>query len=289
MGVRFFKKPKLVRPFLIAGWPDAGFVGSKAISYLKQKLKADPFAQIDPFDFITSLPKSMVRGGILIRLEFPLYEFSFWKGDGEHDLVIFQGDFPQINHYKFVNLMLDVAQDMGVERIFTVGGFLAPISHKETPEVLAVVNSPVLVQVIKEAGIKLGVDYHGPTSMCGLLIGAARGRKLEGISLWGQVPNYLSRVPNPKIAKLVLEALMKLIDLKIELGDLEREAREAEEQIEKLVEAARTKQPQFDEYLRKLERKRERELRKEEVEELLEEIEDFLQHRGEGGEGRDGT
>ena len=48
------ERPNLVQPYLVMGfegWPDAGKVSSGVISYLRDKLEANKFAEIKPDDF----------------------------------------------------------------------------------------------------------------------------------------------------------------------------------------------------------------------------------------------
>jgi proteasome assembly chaperone (PAC2) family protein len=105
-GIEWHKKPKLKDPCLIVAWPGMGEVAIKAATYLVDKLKAEPFAQINPQDFFY-LTGSMVQEGILSLPELPYSKFYYWKnpvakqglptriieGVGEFaDLIIFCSD-----------------------------------------------------------------------------------------------------------------------------------------------------------------------------------------------------
>jgi len=76
-GVTFYRKPHLRKPDFIAAWPGMGNVAMKAASFLRNKLKAEEFAEIEPGDFF---PLS----GITIRenlVEPPLYpRVNFTRG-----------------------------------------------------------------------------------------------------------------------------------------------------------------------------------------------------------------
>jgi proteasome assembly chaperone (PAC2) family protein len=76
-GVTFYRKPHLRKPDFIAAWPGMGNVAMKAASFLRNKLKAEEFAEIEPGDFF---PLS----GITIRenlVETPLYpRVNFTRG-----------------------------------------------------------------------------------------------------------------------------------------------------------------------------------------------------------------
>lgn len=277
--IRLERSPRLKRPYLIVGWPDAGYVGLKAVSYLQSKVGAIYLGEIEPYEF-SSMPDSIIKEGVLKGLEFPPSQFHYWKGKKAPDLIFFLGRQPAIRPYSFANLILDVAEKFGVRRIYTVGGFFASLLHTGKPQILAVVNEPSLKRAIKGYEVEIGEDYHGPTSMNGLLLGVAKERGIEGISLWGQVPHYIGELPNPKIAHAAISVLTQMLKLSLNLSELVDEAELAEKEIDRLVNYVRQQSPDFAEYLDKLEKGT---LTKDEGERFFKEIEDFLKRqRGQG-------
>ena len=50
-GIKFLRRPRLKKPYLIVAWPGMGEVAFKAASYLVEKLGAEEFAQILPEEF----------------------------------------------------------------------------------------------------------------------------------------------------------------------------------------------------------------------------------------------
>jgi hypothetical protein len=283
MAVKISQQPKLRNPCLIVGWPDVGYVGIKAVSYLKEKLAATEFADIELYDF-SLMPQSLVKEGVLEALEFPRSEFSYWINErSEQDLIIFRSDLPAFRQHELVNLILDLAQQFGVKRVYTVGGLYARVHHTAIRRVLAVINNAELNTFVQQHDVEPGLDYHGPASMNGLLIGVAKERGVEGISLWGQVPNYLGEVPNPGIAQAVLKVLTQMLAVDIDFGEIEAESRDAEERIEKMITYFRGQHPELDDYLERLEQGMAPEFTEEESRRLFGEIEEFLK-RGEQSE-----
>jgi hypothetical protein len=281
-ALKLYKTPRLRNPFLVAGWPDAGQVGIKAISYLKDKLGAEEFGEIEMYDF-SLMPNSVIKGGVMMRLEFPKAEFSYYKSEKiANDLIIFRSGQPALNQHKFVSLILDLAQQFGVQRIYTVGGLYAKTPHTVRAKVLVVLNKRELWGYLKDFDVKLGVDYHGPTSMGGLLIGTAKMRGIEGVSLWGQVPNYIAEMPNPSVSQDVLEVLTAMVNAEIDMTEIKAEAESVEKELDRIIGYIRQQQPEFDEYIKRLEQGVETESLRLRSEELFKEIEKFL--KGEGGQ-----
>ena len=280
MAVKIWHEPELRNPFLVVGWPDVGYVGIKAVTYLKEKLGARELGEIELNEF-SLMPRSVITDGFLEGLEFPQSEFSYWINESsEQDIMICRSDQPAIRHYEFVNLILDVAQKFGVNRIYTVGGLYARVHHAAISPVLAVINTEKLREFVKSRGVEPGFDYHGPTSMNGLLIGVAKGRGLEGISLWGQVPHYLGEMPNPMIAQAVLKALTRMLEVDIDFNEIEAEAKYAEEKVEEMIAYLRGQHPEFNRYLERLEQGMAPEFTEEESRRLFKEIEEFLKRGG---------
>jgi hypothetical protein len=277
MPVKLYSKPELKRPYLVIGWPDAGQVGIMAVNYLKQKLNAQPLAKIDAYDFC-SQPKSVVRMGVMEDMEFIQNEFSYWKNEsGGNDLIIFGSEPPDYQHYQFINIILDVGQQYGLERICGVGGLWAGVLHTAEPVVFAVVNKAYLREDMKGYdGVGVRMSYDGPTSMNGMLLMAAQRRGIEGIGLWGEVPNYIAQMPNPKVCCTVLKTLTQMLKVKLDLSEMESQAEYAEQQIDGLVSYVREQRPDFDEYLEKLEQGMRPELTMEDEQGFFGEIEDFL-------------
>ncbi len=278
--IKFHRKPKLKSPYLVIGWPDAGQVGVKVVSYLKDKLGAREFGEIELSDF-SLMPHSMIRDGVMEALEFPRSEFSYWKGKGRaNDIVLFRSAQPVFNQYGLANLVLDAAEKLGVCRIYGVGGLYAKVPHTIKARVLSVINKQELKEYVRHYGVESTMDYHGPTSMNGLVMGLAKGRGLEGIALWGQVPGYIAEMPNPMVAQSVLEVLTKVLNLEIDRAEIEAEAEYAQGELDKIIDYIRQQRPEFEEYINRLEQGVETEPTGYTSEELFQEIERFLR-RGE--------
>ncbi len=275
-AIKIFKHPRLKSPSLIVGWEDAGFVGKRAIDYLIDELDTEEFGEIDPYDF-SLLPNSVIKKGVLQGIEYPTTTFNYWKNkkSGE-DLIIIGSSPPAIHHYKFTNLILDVAEMFNVRRIYAVGGLYASVAHTSSPGVFAIINHPGLKDYVTRQGIELGLSYRGPTSMNGLIAGLARQRNIEGICLWGRVPNYISDIPNPAVCRAVLETLTSLLKIDIDFSAMEAEIRRSRKRIDELVSYIRQQNPDIDQHIESLEKGVNLEPLEEDRQVVFRDIEEFL-------------
>ncbi len=275
--VRIYKRPRLREPSLIVGWADAGLVGISAVDYLIDQLRAEEFGEIEPHNF-SLLPHTIIKGGVLQEIEYPKNSFYYWKNRKfTGDLIILGSKPPALHHYELANLILDVAELFDVSRIYTVGGIYANIAHTEKPRIFAVINNPKLKKYMTHYDdVELGMNYHGPTSMNGLILGIAKHRNIEGISLWGRVPSYIGEIPNPRVCQAILRVLTRMLNIDIDFSEIEAEARHANKQIDELVSYLRQQSPDFDQHIGRLEKGMSVEASEEDRQRFFNEIEEFL-------------
>ena len=239
-AIKLYKEPELRNPRLIMGWPDTGYVGLRVIDYLKNKLEAEEFGKIEPYDF-SSAPWISVQEGVLEALELMRNGFYCWENrQTDHDLIIFKSEQPAAKPYEYIGLVLDVARHFRVSRIYIVGGFAAVgVTHSEKPPVLAVVNHPSLKEFPKVHQVKLYQEYKGIGNIHSLALWIAGERNIEGISLWAPIPHYIARLPfpwsnYPQSSLAILEKLTQMEDIELDTGELEAFANRTEKEMEEI-------------------------------------------------------
>ena len=274
--LRIHKRPRLIKPSLVVGWTDAGHVGINTIEYLINQLGATEFAEIEPHIF-SLMPHASIKGGVLQHIEYQQNDFYYWKNlKSAGDLILFGSRPPIINQYELINLILDLADTFNVNRIYTVGGMQSNTAHTAEIGIFGIVNSAALKPFMAEYDVRLSTDYHGPTSINGMLSGTAKQRGIECINMWARVPNYISEIPNPRISIAVLDILTRILDIDFDFTEIENEATNADKQIERLVNYLRQQNPDIDRHIKSLERNTIPEANKEERLRFFEELEDFL-------------
>jgi proteasome assembly chaperone (PAC2) family protein len=270
---RIYKKPNLGNPSLVLGWSeDIGNLGRKVTDYLNRKLKGQEFAEIEPEDFFS-------LGGVTIKGDLAQFPESKFYACQEHELVVFQSDSPRAEWYKFLNSVLDVAeQDCQVKELYILGAMVTLSAHTTPRELFAIANSQEMKEVLNQYDLARDMDYQTPhgerPTLNSFLLWVAKVRNTPGISLWVPIPFYLAAMEDPQAQKKVLSFLDERLDLKIDFSDLDQEIRE---QNEKLAHV-RSRLPQIDDYIHRLENNLT--LSEEENGELIKKIEDFLSEGG---------
>ena len=228
MKVHFNEKPSLKNPILIAAWPGMGMLARMSADYMIQKLEAKQFAEI----FSQSNDIYFNEGiGKLIK-----YKHSFYYCNGKQDdLIIFSGEIqPQslIEIEQMANQVLDVAEELGVKRVYTIAAIPNPQDAK--PRVFGVVNKPELLDFLKQKSVQPVSGDGRIMGLNGLLIGIAQQRELEGICLLCEI-RYLD-IPQPRSVQSVMNVLARILGIKMDTSDLEQQAEEMEQKIEKIRE-----------------------------------------------------
>jgi len=231
-NLKFVKKPKLKNPCLIAAWSGMGGVALIATKTLQQKLGAEECGEILPYDFF-SPTEVLIKDYIIQTPKFPGNKFYFWDKGDRHDLLIFVGNDQPQRGWEFAHLVLDVAEEFRVRRIYTSAAFPLWMHHSREPHVWGTATNAQLVKYLKAYGVMpMGEGTIG--GLNGLLLGIARQRGMEGVCLLGEMPIYATRIANPKASQAVLEVLTKMMGTEIDLQELTDMAEQLEPNMEQL-------------------------------------------------------
>jgi predicted ATP-grasp superfamily ATP-dependent carboligase len=237
--LRISRRPTLQRPVLIAafrGWNDGGQGASLAGGYLAKLWQARRFAEIDPegfFDFQATRPHVSLVDGVTRRVDWPENVFYHARVEGfDYDPVLLLGIEPNIRWRTFTDLIVDLARDLGVEFVVTLGALLADVPHTRS----APVTGTASPELVEQLGLSAS-RYEGPTGIVGVLHDACRQAEIPSASLWAAVPHYVSLNPSPKAAQALCERLGRLLGGEIDTGELSRAADAYTEQVSEAVES----------------------------------------------------
>lgn len=227
-----YHHPRLKKPVMLAAWPGVSNVALEVAGYLKEMLGAEPCAQIEPEDFFIPVGIRVTQNVAQIPV-FPESTFYLAKTPkGKSDLIIFYCDAqPDQNHYDLAHTVLDAAERFKVKRIYTCAS--AMVQHSvEKSRVLVAATDSRLIREMKRYNVTLAGDFQ-IRGLNGLLLGAARERRMDGICLLGETPQYAAEIPNPIASYAVLQVLTKVLDLDIDLSPIAKEA----EQMAQMMKA----------------------------------------------------
>lgn len=251
-AVDWSARPSLRSPVLVCaftGWNDAGEAASAALSFLRESFEASPVATIDCedfFDFTETRPTIRLEGGVSRVIDWPQTSFHAAEVPGaEHDLVLLHGAEPQLRWRSYSRSVVEVARELGVTMVISLGALLADVPHSRPVSITGLASEESLVEEL-DFGRS---DYEGPTGIVGVLHEACGRAGMPSASLWASVPHYVAAAPNPKAALALIRRFEGLAGLVVEASELEGAA----EQYERQVTAAVASDPDVKAFVEKLE------------------------------------
>ena len=173
--IKFASEPKV-----LAAWPGMGNVGLITVDYLRRKLDAKVFAEIDMSPFF--IPDSIVvKDGIAQLPDIPT---SVFYAVHNPDLIIFESN-AQLSGREgimVIKMLLDVLKQFSINRIYTFAAFAQPMSHASDSEALITCNSQSMLDSIKMNGVVPMPDGF-IAGLNGLLLGVAASRQIDAACL----------------------------------------------------------------------------------------------------------
>jgi len=249
------KNPKMILGF--SGWMDGGNVSTGAISYLKNKLHAKKFAEIDEqpfylFNFPGAMeeiaqfrPNAEIKDGLLIGFNYPKNEFFY---DTRNNLILFSGKEPNISWKAYAACLFKIAEEFQVKKICFSGSVAGLIPHSRRVRISCYFSSKNQKINVNNHDIRFS-NYRGPASLTTLLTKIASEKNIEMTNFVAEIPMYI-QTQNPKGIKAVIEKMIQTMDIDIDLSDLDKEISTFEKRIDNLVQ----QQPQLSEQVKKLEK-----------------------------------
>lgn len=296
--LKLTKRPDINEPYMIAAWPGIGNIGLIAVNYLKDRLDAKQFGEIESRHYF--FPKKItVKDGLFQSIEFPANKFYYKKA--EKDLIMFLGEMQPAGEdeiYEIANYVLDVAEEFGCKRIYASGAAVAPVHHSLTPAVWAVPNNKKLLDEVRGYHNTVVMSGMGEregsgtiTGLNGVLIGVAQKRNMEAVCLLGEIPIYIAHFPGhtilyPKASKSILEVLSASLQVKLDLANLDIYAKNAEMEINYLYEnlpypiKGELDKLKFANYMRQADPGP---ITEDEKDKIIREVEDFFREGGKHG------
>jgi uncharacterized protein (TIGR00162 family) len=230
--LEMLERPKLNRPIFIEGLPGVGSVGKIAIEHLIAELKPKKFAEICSKHFP---PQVMVdQSG---RVKMFTNDLYYLKRSGKPDLVFMSGDTQAITpdgQYELSDFIVSMVFDLGVKEIYTLGGYNVG-KLVEKARVFGAGTSDELIAKAQKLGVVFKTDEPGGgiAGASGLILAFAEKKNIPSLCLLGETGGFFV---DPKGAEATLAVLVKLIDVKVNLSELEERAKQVEKITQRIHE-----------------------------------------------------
>lgn len=208
-----------------SGWNDAGEAATGALDHLLSAWQDEYgapqlIADVEPedfYDFQVNRPQVFTDVSDNRSITWPATQiYGLWLSHLDRDLVIVKGVEPSMRWKTFTREILDLADDLEVSMIITLGSLLADIPHSRPISINSTAANPTIAK-------RLGVEtsrYEGSTGILGIIHDSCMRRTIDAISLWAPVPHYASNAPSPKASLALVHALEDFLEIRIPLGAL---------------------------------------------------------------------
>jgi proteasome assembly chaperone (PAC2) family protein len=237
--------PLLREPIMImafSGWNDAAEAASGAIEHLlsgwcdkNDDVLPELIAEVDSedyYDFQVNRPVVSIDDSEIRSITWPSTQvFGMAIPSMTRDLVIVTGVEPSMKWKSFTSDLLDLADDLEVSLIVSLGSLLADTPHTRPITVTGTGAHPTIAN-------RLGVSvskYEGPTGILGIIQDGCMRRGIDAISLWAAVPHYAANAPSPKATLALINTLEEFLNIKIPLSDLPDRADSWEREVNDLA------------------------------------------------------
>jgi predicted ATP-grasp superfamily ATP-dependent carboligase len=232
------ERPSLRSPVLISafrGWNDGGQGASLAGGYLAKTWGAARFGEIEPenfYDFQATRPHVSLVEGQTRHIDWPENAFYQASIPGiDRDAVLLLGIEPNLRWRTFTGMVVELARELGVELMVTLGSLLADVPHTRPSPVTGGASDQELID-------RLGLQrsrYEGPTGIVGVLHDACNQAGIPSVSLWAAVPHYVSLAPSPRAALALCQRLGDILGTTIDVAELEEASGRYNEQVSEAV------------------------------------------------------
>jgi proteasome assembly chaperone (PAC2) family protein len=237
--------PLLRNPVMIvafSGWNDAAEAASGAVEHLlsgwrdkSDEVVPELIADVDSedfYDFQVNRPQVSIDDSEIRSITWPTTQvFGLAIPSMQRDLVIVTGVEPSMRWKNFTADLLDLADDLEVSLVMTLGSLLADTPHSRP---ISVTGTGAHPSIASRLGVSVS-KYEGPTGILGIIQDGCMRRGIDAISLWAAVPHYAASSPSPKATLALINTIEEFLDISIPMSDLPERSDAWEKEVDELA------------------------------------------------------
>jgi proteasome assembly chaperone (PAC2) family protein len=227
------------------------------------------------YDFQVNRPTVCIDESSIRSLTWPGTQiFGLRTPELDHDFVIVRGVEPSMKWKTFAGDILDLADDLEIDMVITLGSMLADTPHTRP---ITVSGSGAHPEIAQRLGVEIS-KYEGPTGILGVIQDACVRRGIDAVSLWAAIPHYASGSPSPKAILALINALEDFLEITLPQGELANESCDWEIEVSEMAK----EDSDVAEYVKALEESKDAaELPEVSGESIARELERFLRRQSE--------
>ncbi len=237
--------PLLRNPVMIvafSGWNDAAEAASGAVEHLlsgwrdkSDEVVPELIADVDSedfYDFQVNRPQVSIDDSEIRSITWPTTQvFGLAIPSMQRDLVIVTGVEPSMRWKNFTADLLDLADDLEVSLVMTLGSLLADTPHSRP---ITVTGTGAHPSIASRLGVSVST-YEGPTGILGIIQDGCMRRGIDAISLWAAVPHYAASSPSPKATLALINTIEEFLDISIPMSDLPERSDAWEKEVDEIA------------------------------------------------------
>jgi uncharacterized protein (TIGR00162 family) len=234
--IKILKKISTKEFTLVSGLPGIAYIGKLSVDYLVQQLKAELIAEVYSKYFP---PYVLIRSDGLVELL--RNELYLLKDKTAGDIVFFSGNsqaFSPEGQYEVADTLLNWAVANGVKKVYSLAAYVTDRAF-EKPAVYGTATSSKSLEEMKKMGVA-PIDEGVISGENGLIMGLAKKRNVEAVCLMGETRGYQTStgqyIIDAKASRAVLQLLTSILNLKVDMEPLDKQAQEMDEIIAKMAE-----------------------------------------------------
>ena len=223
MEIHYISEPEFKEPVMIAAWPGMGYLAKISADYLRRRLGAEKFAEIQYYQNAI-----VYKEGII---ELPPLKHRFYSVPDKNILICVGDAQPSTPEEatKLAEKVVELAEKYGVKRIYTMAAY--PSDYPDEPQVFGVYTHEHIRDELEEHGVNFVEGEGAINGLNGVLVGVAMKKGIEGVCLMGQI--RYANVPQHLSSKAVLERLTSVMGIEIDTSHLEKRAKKVDASIRK--------------------------------------------------------
>jgi hypothetical protein len=231
------EQPDLEDPLLVLaldGWIDARLAAAGAAEVLCDRLDTITVARFDTdevLDYRARRPIAHLDDGVMRGLTWPSLELRAATDEAGNELLMLVGAEPDRLWHQFTDDVVALALDFGVRMCVGLGAYPFAAPHTRAPRIACTASTASLA----DAGfLRASLDF--PAGIQAAVEQSCDERGVPSLGLWAQIPHYVpATMPFPAGSLALIEALARVGDLSLPVGDLPSMAAATRARLDELI------------------------------------------------------